>query len=217
MKRVFLLLSFVASLGYGQMTIKLAKDSLLKYHMSSYSYMEAFIDKPGYGAPIILTADGGAAAFGDGDEGTALLKLNKEGKKQWQKLIKKQFSEMEAQSVAQDTKGNYFVFMLSYDNKRYRGGSERVICYDKTGKLLWDKTLGAYTLLNNPVVSYLRTEKDGRIYMRGHVVTEQPAKDKDPNYHFWEGWIDVTGKLTQKSGEIIDWKKEEWQLKFKPE
>ena len=131
--------------------------------------------------------------------------------------IAPQFDEMESQCVVQDSKGNLYVFMLSYDEKRYRGGSERVVCYDKKSKLLWDKTLGSYTLLNTPVVSYVRPLPDVRIYMRGHIVKDKPLEGKDPVYRYWEGWLDSLGKLTQKVNEEIDWKKDEWQKKFKPE
>jgi hypothetical protein len=43
------------------------------------------------------------------------------------------------------------------------------------------------------------------------------VEGKDPVYRYWEGWLDSTGKLTQKANETIDWKKDEWQKKFKPE
>ncbi|MFL5752586.1 MAG: hypothetical protein ACJ76F_04205 [Bacteroidia bacterium] len=199
--------------GYGQLSLDSAKKVIAPYRLGYSTYFEPFLEHPGYGAPWILTSDGGAAAFGN----DALYKFNKSGKEEWMRTVKPQFNELESQSVAQDTKGNLYVFMLSYDQKRYRGGSERVLCYDKKGKLLWDKTLGAYTLMNNPTVSYISPLKDGRIYMRGHVVKEKPLEDKDPVYRYWEGWLDSTGKLTQKANEEIDWKKDEWQKKFKPE
>jgi len=213
MKHLFILLMSAGLSGYSQMTM----DSVMKvksdYRIGASTYFEPFFGKPGYGAPWILTGDGGAAAFGD----NILYKFNKSGKEEWNRIVKQQFGEMESQSVAQDPKGNLYVFMLSYDPKRYRGGSERVVCYDKKGKLLWDKTLGAYTLMNNPTVSYIQVLKDGRIYVRGHVVKDKPVEGKDPVYKFWEGWFDSTGKLTQKVGEAIDWTKDEWQKKFKPE
>lgn len=199
--------------AYSQLTLDSAKKVVASYRLGYSTYFEPFLEHPGYGAPWILTSDGGAAAFGD----NMLYKIDKTGKEVWKREVKVQFDEMESQSVAQDTKGNLYAFMLSYDSKRYRGGSERVVCYNKTGKLLWDKTLGVYTQMNNPVVSYIRSLADGRIYMRGHVVKEKPIEGKDPVYRYWEGWLDSTGKLTQKANEVIDWKKDEWQKKFKPE
>jgi len=190
-----------------------AKRVVAEYRLGYSTYFEPFLERTGYGSPWILTVDGGAAAFGD----NMLYKFTKAGKEEWKRTIKPQFDEMESQCVAQDSKGNLYVFMLSYDEKRYRGGSERVLCYDKKGKLLWDKTLRAYTLLNNPVVSYVRPLQDGRIYLRGHIVKEKPLEGKDPVYRYWEGWLDSTGKLTQKASEVIDWKKDEWQKRFKPE
>ena len=207
------ILLFVYTAGYGQLTMESARDSVARYRLGYSTYFAPFLEHPGYGAPWILTGDGGAAAFGD----NMLYKLGRSGKVEWKRTVKPQFDEMESQSVAQDTKGNLYVFMLSYDNKRYRGGSERVLCYDKKGKLLWDKTLGAYTIMNNPTVSYIRQLDDGRVYLRGHVVKEKPLEGKDPVYSYWEGWLDSTGKLTQKAGEVIDWAKGEWKERFSPE
>ncbi|MEX1239497.1 MAG: hypothetical protein WEB30_07260, partial [Cyclobacteriaceae bacterium] len=196
MKYLFVILLFPYSIGYGQLTMESARDTIAKYRLGYSTYFAPFLEHAGYGAPWILTSDGGAAAFGD----NMLYKFNRAGNEEWMQTIKPQFDEMESQSVAQDKIGNLYVFMLSYDGKRYRGGSERVVCYDKKGKLLWDKTLGAYTLMNNPVVSYIRPIEDGRIYMRGQIVKEKPLEGKDPVYRYWEGWLDSTGKLTQKAG-----------------
>jgi hypothetical protein len=183
------------------------------YHLGYSTYFSPFEGKAGYGGPFVITTDGGAAAFGD----NVLYKFSRSGKEVWQRTIKVPFTEMESQCVAEDTKGNLYVFMLSYDHKRYRGGSERVLAYGKTGNLLFDKTLGAYTLMNNPTVSYVKTLADGRIYMRGQVVTKKPIPDKDPEYQFWEGWINNKGLLTQKAGGVIDWSNQEWQKWFAPE
>jgi hypothetical protein len=213
MKSFFVILSLISTTAYAQLTIDSAMAVTQKYRLGYSTYFEPFLKKPGYGAPVILTNDGGAAAFGD----NKVYKLDKKGKEQWTRDVKPQFDEMENQGVAQDKKGNLYVFTLSYDSKRYRGGSERVLCFDKAGKLLWDKTLGTYNVMNNPTISYIRQVDDGRIYMHGHVVKEKPVEGKDPVYRFWEGWIDSTGKLTQKAGDVIDWSKDEWQQKFKPE
>lgn len=213
MKYLFVFLLFIATVGYGQLTMETAEPIIAEYRLGYSTYFSPFLKREGYGGPWELTNDGGAAAFGD----NTLYKLDKTGKEQWKRTIKVQFDEMESQSMAEDTKGNLYAFMLSYDSKRYRGGSERVVCYDKNGKLLWDKTLGAYTQMNNPVVSYIREEKDGRIYLRGHIVKDKPLEGKDPVYRYWEGWLDSTGKLTQKVNDPIDWAKDEWQKKFKPD
>jgi hypothetical protein len=217
----FLFISLSAS---AQLTIDQARDSLQKYRLGSYSYHEQFIGHAGYGAPVILTADGGAVAFGGSEDEKGrcgiLVKLDKTGKQQWKKRIalpKIADSEPETQSVVEDKKGNLYVFMIMYDPKGYRGGAERMVCYDKTGKLLWDKMLGKHTLMDNPNVSYIKLNADGKIYMRGHIVTEKPAEGKDPKYRYWEGWIDRTGILTQQSGDVIDWANKEWQTKFAPD
>jgi hypothetical protein len=217
MKYILSILLLSSVTAYGQLTIQRAQDSLQQYHLGTSTYFEDFMTHPGYGARVILTTDGGAAGFGDGDNGLELIKLDKNGRVQWRKKIKKQFEETEAQCVVQDNLGNFYVFMLNYNPNGYRGGAERVICFNKSGVLLWDKILGTYTLLNRPTVSYVRTLKDGKIEMRGHIVKDKPLQDKDPDYRYWQGWFDSKGVLTQKTGEIIEWKNEEWQKKFKPE
>jgi len=212
MKHILIFLLSGSLFSYAQLTM----DSLVKIvkplRLGYSNYFDSFVGKEGYGGPWILTKDGGGAAFGD----KVLYKFDKKGKETWKRTIKDRFEEMETQVVAEDTKGNLYVFMLEYNSKVYRGGTERALCFDKTGKQLWDKNLGAYAVLNNPTVSYVKPTADGKIYMRGHVAKEKP-KDGDPKYLYWEGWIDALGKLTQKTGEEIDWKKDEWQKKFKPE
>jgi hypothetical protein len=221
MKYISFVLLMISSLSFGQLTLGDARTEARKYKLGSYSYHEDFIGHAGYGAPLILTSDGGAAFLGDTGDSTGsygqMVKLNKAGVEEWKQMIRPQFDEMESQSVAEDKKGNYYLFMLSYDSKRYRGGSERIVFLDKSGKILWDKTIGEYTLTKNPVISYIRTLDDGRIYLRGHVVTDEPAKGKDPEYRFWEGWIDNQGNITRKTGDIINWSDKKWETQFKPD
>lgn len=217
MKHLWIILLFLSTVGLGQITADVARDSVRKYHIASYSYHEAFIGKKDYGSPLILTADGGAAVFGDGDEGTMLVKLDKSGRLIWKKILTGKGEEAESQSVVQDKLGNFFVFQLVYGTTAYRGGRERVALYNKSGALLWDKYIGSGLQINNPIVSYIKSLPDGRIYLRGHIVLTAPAEGKDPDTRFWEGWLNAAGALTQKSGEIIDWKKPEWQSKFKPD
>jgi hypothetical protein len=217
MKYTILLLFIVNFHAYSQLTFQQAQDSLRKYHLGVSTYFEEFEGHALYGAGINLTKDGGAAGFGDGDNGLELIRLDKSGKLQWRKSIKKQFEETEAQCVALDSFGNFYLFMLNYNPDGYRGGSERVVCFSSKGILLWDKMLGNYTLLNNPVVSYVRTLDDGRIEMRGHIVKEEPLPGQDPLYYYWQGWCNGKGVLTTKTGDVIDWKNPEWMSKFKPE
>lgn len=217
MKYIFFVL--VSVTAQAQITMDVANaNAVIKYHIGTYSYHEQFIGHSGYGAPVILTADGGAAAFGDGDEGCMLVKLDSQGKEQWKKILPRKGNEMESQSVVQDKHGDFYVFILVYDNSKYRGGCERVIYISKTGGVVWNKFIGSCYMVNNPTVSYIRALNDGSIALRGHVVTQKPLEGKDPTYYFWEGWLDKFGKLTQKTGAVIDWKKqEEWQSRLKPE
>ena len=173
------------------------------------TYFSDFAGKEGYGGPWILTKDGGGAAFGD----NVLYKFDKKGKETWKRTIKDRYEEMETQVAAEDSKGNLFCFMLEYNQKVYRGGNERLVCYDKTGKLVFDKLIGKPAALNNPIVSYVKPTTEGKIYMRGHIAKEK-KENGDPKYLYWEGWIDATGKLTQATGEEIDWAKQEWQKAY---
>ena len=92
MKYTFLLLFFVTIQAYSQLTFKHAQDSLRKYHLGVSTYFDDFIGHESYGAGINLTKDGGAAGFGDRDNGLELIKLDKTGKTEWRKSIKKQLS-----------------------------------------------------------------------------------------------------------------------------
>jgi hypothetical protein len=217
MKYSIFILFMVNIQAFGQLTFQQAQDSLRKYHLGASTYFEEFEGHELYGSGINLTKEGGAAGFGDGDNGLELIKLDNAGKTEWRRSIKKQFEETEAQCVAQDSHGNFYLFMLNYNPEGYRGGSERLVCFSNKGVLLWDKMLGNYTLLNNPVVSYVKTLNDGRIEMRGHIVKEKPLPGKDPLYHFWQGWCNSKAVLTTKTGDVIDWKNPEWKIKFKPE
>lgn len=221
MPKFLLLLFLISATASGQMSIDSARKIVKPYYISSYSYHQPFIGKKGYGAPVILTADGGAAVYGDSGDSTGnfglLVRIGKDGKELWKQKIKAQFTEIESQSVAEDSKENLFVFLLSYDEKRYRGGTQRVLCYSKNGKLIWDKTIGNYTLINSPTISYIKSLSDGRIYLRGHVVADKPIAGKDPVYRYWEGWLDATGRYTQKTGDPIDWKDTKWMKLFGPE
>ena len=217
MKYAIILLFFVSIQAYSQLTFKQAQDSLRKYHLGVSTYFDDFLGRESYGAGVVLTKDGGATGFGDGDNGLELIKLDKTGKTEWRKSINKQFEEIEAQCVAMDKQGNYYVFMLNYNPAGYRGGSERLVCFSNKGEMLWDKMLGPYTLLNNPVVSYVRTLDDGRLEMRGHIVIEKPLEGKDPVYHYWQGWCNSKGEITTKTGDVIVWENPEWMKKFKPE
>jgi hypothetical protein len=219
MKYVSILLLLVSSAGFAQLTTGAVRDSTItKYHIGQYSYHEQFVNHKGYGAPLILTNDGGGAVFGDGDEGSMLVRLGKSGKLMWKKTIPAKGDEMESQSVVEDKLGNFYVFILVHDETKGRGGCERVVFLNKTGTIGWDKFIGSCQQLNNPTVDYIRALNDGRIYLRGHVITKKPPEGQDPTYVLWEGWLDKTGKLTQKTGKVIDWKKtEEWQALFKPE
>ncbi|HYC83934.1 MAG TPA: hypothetical protein VEB86_01875 [Chryseosolibacter sp.] len=218
MKYLLILLFVAGTSARAQITMDIAYDSAVrKYHIGSYTYHEDFKGHRGYGAPLILTADGGAAAFGGGDEGAMLVKLGKTGKLEWKRTVKPKGDEMEPQSVVEDSNGNFYVFILVYDRTKYRGGTERVVFFNKTGTPVWDKYLGSFTLLNNPTVDYIKAAADGRIALRGHVVREAPEEGKDPSYLFWEAWLDSQGGLTEKTGEVIDWANPEWKKKFSPE
>ena len=221
MKYLLILFLFINSISYSQLTMDSVKVIAKKYELSSYSYHEQFIGHKDYAAPIILTSAGGAAIFGDGDvknvKWAQLVKIDKNGKEVWKKSFKPQFDELESQSVIQDENGNFYIFMLSFDYKIYRGGCQRVIYLNKDGITLWDKILGKCDVMNNPIFSYIHLGKDGKIELRGHVVKDKPVEGKDPVYKFWEGWLNDKGIMTEKVGEVIDWSNKDWQKKFNPE
>ncbi len=221
MKYLSILLILVTSNLFCQITIDSAKTYVNKYELGSYSYHQEFIGHKGYGAPQILTSDGGAAIFGDGEDKEGrraiLVKFNKDGKEAWKKSFKPEFDELESQSVIEDVTGNFYVFMLTYNYKKYNGGCERIIYISKVGEILWDKIIGEYGTMNNPICSYIHLSKDGKIELRGHVVKDKPIEGKDPVYKNWDGLLNSKGILTEKIGDVIDWANQDWQKRLKPE
>lgn len=221
MKKIGTLLFLSSTLAFGQLTYEDAKKAAAEYQLGSYSYFENFVGLKDYASSLILTNDGGAAAFGDcaNEEysGGLIVKFDKTGKELWKQIVKLQYDEMECQGVIEDTQGNLFVFMLSYNYEKYRGGSERVVCFDKSGTQLWDKMFGTFNAVNNPIFSYIRALDDGRISFRGHISPTAAEEDKDPVYHYWEGWLTVKGEMTQKTGKVINWATDPWQDWYKPD
>jgi len=220
MKSLLAMMLLTHTAAYGQLTMDAAKEAVRPFHISSYSYHEQFIGHKNYGAPIILTADSGAAAFGHGDDGPILMKFSKDAKVQWKCVIPAKGSEMELQSVVQSKFGGFYVFILVYDEAKfkYRGGCERALLINKQGAVIWDKYIASCGVLNSPTISYIRAQEDGSIALRGHVVRQKPVQGQDPSYLFWESSLDNKGVLKQKEGDKIDWsKKEEWQSRLKPD
>jgi hypothetical protein len=203
-----LALCFTVTSVYAQLNLPEAKKAAQNHGFHSYSYHTQFEGHKGYGAPIVITSDSGAVFFGGG---VNIVKLDKNGQLQWKRFIQPAFDELETQSVIQDQEGNYYAFTLSYNYNQHRGGTERVIHLDKNGNILWDKTLGEYAKMNNPHCSYIHLLDDGRLELRGHIVTERQEKGKDPEYHFWTGWLDNKGGVTQKIGDIINWSDAAWK------
>jgi len=211
--------SFVAN---AQLSTQLAKDAGSLYNLSYYTYFEGFEGHEGYAAPAVQTRDGGAIVGGTDYIESAVegvvMKLNSDGREMWMKRFEPAYDDLEVQGILQDNSGNYFVFILSYNYKKYGGGVERVIYLDPQGEVVWDKLIGTYTLLNSPTFSWIRLMEDGRVAMRGSIVTEKPLKGADPSYHYWEGWLTNTGELTQQVGEVMDYENDpSWELKFLPE
>ena len=221
MKYLLLGFLFFGINGFGQLSLDSARAVAEDYQLGVYSYHEQFMGHDGYGAPLILTHDGGAAFFGDTEDesGTCglMVCVNEKGDEIWKRTIRPEFSELESQSVLQDKGGNFYVFLLSYDYSRYRGGSERIICMDPAGEITWDRTVGNYSLVNSPTIAYIRLLDDGRIALRGHVVTDKPETGKDPAYRYWDGWINSSGELVQQAGDVIDWSDLAWQKRFSPD
>jgi len=220
MKYLFVILSLISSLAYGQLSSDEARKAFYSYKLGSYDYHEQFIGHSGYGAPVITTSDGGAAFFGGAGDSTGsfglVVKLDKDGREEWKQAIRPLFDEIETQSVVQDNSGNFYVFILTYDLTKYRGGCERIVCLDRNGTIMWDKIIGECAQINNPIIAYIRSLEDGRIALRGHVATKKPRNGEDPKYYYWEGWIDHKGNLTQKTGDAIDWANQDWEKLFKP-
>lgn len=88
MKILTATLLLISPIAYGQLSLETARqNTVTKYHIGASTYFDAFVGHAGYGALVILTADGGAACFGDGDEGTMLVKLDRNGAEKLKKKV----------------------------------------------------------------------------------------------------------------------------------
>ena len=181
---VFMLI-LIPYAGIGQMVISDVKEAGMAYNLHSYSDHQQFEGHTGYAAPIFLTADGGAAFFGDLAGSVNIIKLASGGQLGWNVPIRAKFNVMETKSIIQDNDGNYYAFVLSYNYAKYRGSTERIISLTKDGNMLCDIKLGDYELENNPHCSYIRLADNGQLELRGHIVVEPKKEGADPEYHFW--------------------------------
>jgi len=217
MKRITILLLLLTTVSIGQNGIKDAKIKVKEYNMSHYSYHEKFEGHKNYAAPIIVNSNNEIIFFGNKNNSEVInvISLNKEGNLNWAVPVNKKYDEIETQSVVQDSKGNTYAFVLSYNYNIYRGGSERVIKIDSTGKIKWDIILGDYGLINSPHCSYIKLHEDGRLSLRGHIVMDKVKEGKDPEYKSWQGWLNSEGELIQKIGSVIDWSSEDWKKYLK--
>ena len=213
MKLITIFFLLTATIGFSQISIKDAKIMAKNYNMISYNYHQPFEGHKNYAAPIIVTNNNGVLFFGNTKENGSpvLMHLNSIGEIEWSTPINKKFDEMEVQSVVQDLDGYFYAFVLSYNYKVYRGASERVIKLDSTGNVKWDIILGDYGLINSPHCSYIKLHDDGRLSLRGHIVTDKAEEGKDPKYNSWQGWLNAKGELIQKIGGVIDWSNAEWK------
>jgi hypothetical protein len=223
MKYLLLLFVTLGSIAHAQLSTQLAKEAGSLHGLIYYTYLEGFEGYAGYAAPAIQTADGGAVVcgtqYGERDQTTGVVvKLDSDGRQKWVTHIAPNYNDLEVQGILQDQTGYYFVFVLSYNYKKYGGGVERVIFLDPQGELVWDKEMGPYTLLNSPTFAWIKLLEDGSVAVRGHIVTEKPLKGQDPVYRYWEGVIDNQGEMTQQIGDVMDYEKDpSWELKYLPE
>lgn len=221
MKSLFTILFFSSFVSFCQMTYEKASELSRNYEIYAYSYFEGFAGKPGYAAAVILTSDGGCAFLGDWyeneDSGPLLIKLDSAGNEQWKTKLKGGYEESESQGIVQDVNGNFYVFSLVYSSSGYRGGCERVMCVSASGAMTWDKLIGKFTLVNRPTFSYIRSNENGKIELRGHIVKDEPAEGKDPDYYYWSAWLNQDGSLEQTTEQLINWETDKWQDWYKAE
>ena len=65
--------------------------------------------------------------------------------------------------------------------------------------------------IDNPQCSYIHLNEDGRLELRGQIVTERAKEGSDPEYHFWTSWLNSKGELTVEIGDVIDWSDPSWE------
>ncbi|MBK9192103.1 MAG: hypothetical protein IPM77_11650 [Crocinitomicaceae bacterium] len=215
MKLHFTVCLFCSVQAMAQISYEKASELSRNYEVYAYSYFEGFAGKQGYASSVILTLDGGCAFldewYEENDHGPLLIKLDKDGKEQWKTKLKGGYEESESQGIVEDAGGNFYVFALVYTSTGYLGGCERVMCVSPSGELNWDKLIGAFTLENSPTFSYIHSDKNGKVELRGHIAKEKPAEGKDPDYYYWSAWLDSKGDIVEETGKRIDWANDNWQ------
>ena len=221
MRHIFTVFLFCSFNSIAQLTDEKAAELSRNYEVYAYSYFQGFEGKSGYASSVVLTRDGGCAFLGDwyeeNDHGPLLIKLDAEGKEQWKIKLKGGYEESESQGIVEDAAGNIFAFALVYSSSGYRGGCERVMCVSPSGELNWDKLIGTFTLVDRPTFSYIHSDANGKIELRGHIVKEKPAEGKDPDYYYWSAWLDSKGSIEEQTGKLIDWANDNWQQWYQAE
>ena len=91
------------------------------------------------------------------------------------------------------------------------------MCVSPSGELNWDKLIGTFTLVDRPTFSYIHSDANGKIELRGHIVKEKPAEGKDPDYYYWSAWLDSKGSIEEQTGKLIDWANDNWQQWYQAE
>ena len=206
MKYCIFILVLITTQAFGQISLDDAKKLAAEHQFTTYRYHQKFEGHAEYSAPIVISDE--TIVFFSKDKQTkeyALKKIKSDGELIWKFPVKQNYDELESQSLLITEEGMIFAFLLSYNYDVYRGGTERVILLDSEGSVVWDKLIGEFGLVNSPTFSWIRINEDGKVEMRGHIVTEFVEEDERPVYHYWRGWLDSEGNLNQEIGDALDW------------
>lgn len=209
--RLIILLLFISTNSFAQLSISDAKIAGEKFNIHNYTYHQKFEGHKEYAAPVYLTKDSGAIFYGDTNSIIKIYKLDKESTLEWKVPVVLKYDEIETQSVIQDKDSNYYAFVLVFNRDKIKGSTQRVIHFDKNGDIIWDKMLADFTKKNNPHCSYIRLLDNNKLELRGHIVLDSELENKEFDYHYWRGWLDNKGNLQHEVTEVIKWSSDKWK------
>jgi len=208
MKSILLSLIFLLSVNcYGQLTLEDGKLWAKENNIELNEFGSTYIGKADFGAPVIITRDGGLAILGNYAEGETngvkLVFLNEKKEVMWSHFFGSKNDNLDAQIIIEDRTGFFYVFMEAKDKKTPSDMRERVVKINGLGDVDWDYALERKEDNYHRRCTYVKLHEDGKhLLLFGTVQPDKVAIDNNEHYS-WKAKLDGHGKLIQEIGAIL--------------